>query len=98
MDFVKLKVPGKYYINIETSKPEFYKTWYDNITQTFNIFSEDLAPKSEATEECIDQKDCAELGIIDLDSCEFAPWANERCPLTCATCKKESKILILYDF
>ena len=36
---------------------------------------------------CEDSKDCKELGIVDLDACDFAPWANERCPLTCGKCE-----------
>ena len=44
---------------------------------------------------CEDNKDCKELGIIDLDACEFAPWANERCPLTCGKCKTTGASMIL---
>ena len=36
---------------------------------------------------CEDSNDCKELGIVDLNACEFAPWANERCPLTCGKCE-----------
>ena len=54
---------------------------------------DNFATKAEENDDCSDKKDCAELGIIDLNSCEFAPWANERCPLTCGTCTNKSKFL-----
>ena len=41
----------------------------------------------QSENECLDSKDCKELGIVDLDSCEFAAWASERCPVTCNNCK-----------
>ena len=45
---------------------------------------------------CEDNKDCKELGIVDLDACEFAPWANERCPLTCGKCKTTGTLTKLF--
>ena len=41
--------------------------------------------------ECVDSEDCKELGIVDEDSCEFASWANDRCPVTCGKCIDECK-------
>ena len=41
---------------------------------------------TKSNQDCVDKEDCKELGIIDLDSCEFAPWASERCPVTCNSC------------
>jgi len=40
-------------------------------------------------QQCEDSKDCKELGIVDDGTCEFAPWAFERCPVTCGKCTKD---------
>ena len=36
--------------------------------------------------ECEDASDCQENGIVDDISCDFAPWAIDKCPKTCGTC------------
>ena len=57
---------------------------------------DDFVTKSEENNNCADKEDCTELGIVDLNSCEFAPWANERCPLTCGACTNKSKFLLQF--
>ena len=56
---------------------------YDN---SYDYYENDTRSGEEQNEECVDNEDCKELGIIDIDSCDFAPWAPERCPVTCNTC------------
>ena len=55
----------------------------------------DTTVTEKSKPKCEDSKDCQELGIVDLDACDFAPWAIERCPLTCGVCKVEG-ILTLF--
>ena len=38
---------------------------------------------------CEDAPDCQENGIVDDISCDFAAWANSKCPKTCGTCGVE---------
>ena len=54
---------------------------------SYSDYESDGTEKSSA--KCEDNKDCEELGIIDKDACDFAPWAIERCPLTCGVCQPE---------
>ena len=35
---------------------------------------------------CEDAPDCEENGIVDEISCDFTPWAYDRCPATCDVC------------
>ena len=59
---------------------------YDEYNNSYDYNENDTRSGEEQNEECVDNEDCKELGIIDIDSCDFAPWAPERCPVTCNTC------------
>ena len=56
----------------------------------YSEYESDGTEKSSA--KCENNKDCEELGIIDKDACDFAPWAIERCPFTCGVCQPEGRL------
>ena len=47
---------------------------------------EEVFTSTVSSMQCVDREDCKKLGIIDDTSCEFTPWAKDRCPVTCGTC------------
>ena len=59
---------------------------YEEYTSSYDYNEDETRSDEASNKDCVDSEDCKELGILDLDSCEFAPWAPERCPVTCNTC------------
>ena len=49
------------------------------------------APPVTPTKKCENAPDCEENGITDEISCDFAPWAYDRCPVTCGTCELQAR-------